>query len=280
LEDIVFSDALMASLYVIFIVCIFVPVFYYIWFAIKKKINHVAILCGLAVFFVFEYYLSGGILKLIEGSEGMGAWGAAALRTLTVAAAETAGIWLGLKLMSRTHSSVRVPTGFALGFRLFDLLYLGAFNSLLRLANAVLTRARGKEYILQSVDEEYVPQMEQLLRSLADTKPYVFIMSAVDYACMFILSAAVVRIIWYSIEGGRRPPDVRLAGAAFLFRAAAELPMALYQSGGGGYALCAAAYYLMTALTAAFAVVLSRSRDEREKPRAERLRPRTRGKRQ
>ena len=63
--ELVFSDSLMAAMTVLFAVCVLVPTMYYVWNVYRKRFNHVAMLAGLACFFIFGFLLSENLLRLL-----------------------------------------------------------------------------------------------------------------------------------------------------------------------------------------------------------------------
>ncbi len=279
MDTLVFSSDIVGALFILLFTCIMLPVLYYIWTAYRRSINHWAILAGLAAFYVFGYMLSGIFLRAfapesIAQKAGLAPY--ALVRAFWISVAEAGGLWVTLFLLSRRFGTARVPTGLGLGFQLFNLIYLGGINSFIRLGYAMSVNKEGLETVLGAVEPKYASEFEAALRSLAETEPYVFIMSAVDYAAMFALTAAVARILWYSIDGGSKggkaSPPLLLAG--FGLRLAAGIPLALYQAGAGGYKICAAVSYAVTAFAVALAVWLSRDREDAELIRAERLKPR------
>jgi uncharacterized membrane protein YhfC len=272
--ELVFSDSLMAAMTVLFAACVLVPTMYYVWNVYRKRFNHVAMLAGLACFFIFGFLLSENLLRLLApaGAAGsMGMWGYGVTRSLCVAVCEVGGIALSLWMLQRQqHSTIRVPNGFALGFRLFEMLYLGAMNTLIPLILAMTVSRDGLESVLATVEEAQAPAMELQLRNLAETAPGVYWMSTVDYVCRFALPVALTRLIWYGFEGGRYPADKRLIAAAFGLDLLCELMLALHD-GGGSYHLCAAIYYVLVAGAICLAYYEARKRDDPELIRADRL---------
>jgi uncharacterized membrane protein YhfC len=277
MENLTFSNELIGALFTLLFTCLMLPVLYYIWMAFRKKLNNIAMLAGIASFFIFGYLLSGFLLGTFapeaKASE-LGILGYALRRAVCVAVTEAGGIWISLYLLYKKYNTIRVPTGFGLGFQLFNLLYLGGINGFIRLGYAMSVNKNGLDTVLSSVDPQYASRFETLLRDLAGTDPYIFIMSAVDYVCMFLITVALTRILWYSIEGGKKESSKLLILLAFILRLAAEVPLAMYQAGAGSYRLYAIIYYVITALIVAFAVWLSKDRDDKEQIRSERLRAR------
>lgn len=274
--ELVFSDGLVTALGVLFAVCLLMPVMYYVWSVYRKKLNHAALLGGLAAFFLFGYLISGVLLGALAPESRLaelGMWRYALGRALSVAVAEAGGMWLALWFLHRQYATVRVPIGFGLGFRLFDLLYLGAFNAMFRLANALTVNKEGLQVLLDNVEAEAAPALELQLRALAASSPKLYLMSAVDYVCMFALSVALSRILWYTLEGGKLSADKRLLVPAFLLRFFAELMLALDRA-GGNYQVCAAIYYVLVAAAVCLAYYLSRQRDDPEVLREDRLKAR------
>ena len=270
----VFSDELMTALTVLFIACTVAPAFYYVWYVYKKKLNHAGMLAGLAAFFLCGYLLPSMLLGSFapaDKSAEMAPAAYALLRALLVALPEVGGITVFLLFMSRRYSTVRVPIGFGLGFRLFDLLYLGALNALFRLANALTVNRDGLESLLESVDAASAPALVEQLELLAASAPKVYLMSAVDYVCMLVISVVVARFIWYGLEGGKLEEDRRLILLAFVLRFVAEFLQAFYSVGGASYGLCAGIYYVLTALAVCYCYYEARRRDDPEKIHADHI---------
>ena len=274
-SDLVFSDQLVTALTVLFAVCILVPTMYYVWNVYRKRLNHIAVLAGLACFFLFGFLLSENLLRLLAaaGSAGsMGLWGYGITRALCAAICEMGGVTLAIWYLRRQqYRTIRVPNGLALGFRLFEMLYLGAVNTLIPLVLAMTVNRDGLAAVLETVEESQVPAMELQLRNLAETSPGVYWMSAVDYVCRFVLPVALIRLIWYGFEGGRREADRRLIAAAFGLDLLCELMLALHD-GGASYHLCAAVYYVLVAGSVCLAYAQARLRDDPEQIKADHLR--------
>jgi len=138
---------------------------------------------------------------------------------------------------------------------------------------AMAVNREGLQTVLDQVSEEQAPALELQLRNLAESSAGVYWMSTVDYACRFILTAALARVIWYAFEGGREPEDRRLIGAAFILDFLCELMLALH-SAGASYHLCAAFYYVLVACAVCLAYTLARRRDDPQKLKADHLRGR------
>lgn len=271
-----FSSELVGALTVLFAVCILVPTMYYVWNVYRRKLSHIAILGGLAAFFIFGYLVAETLLRLLAPAsrmEAMGMWPYALVRALCVAASETAGISFALWYLHRQHGTIRVPIGFGLGFRLFEMFYLGALNTLLRLSTVMSVNQNGPEEILSQVNEGQREAFELQLRELAESSVGMYWMSAVDYACRFILAVVLARLIWYAFEGGRLPEDKRLIGAAFGLDFLCELMLALHAA-GASYPLCASFYYVFVALGVCLIYAVSRRRDDPQRLTAEHVRER------
>ncbi len=285
-QTLVFSQPLITALSFLFSFCMLAPALYYVWFVYRRKLDHIGLLGGLAAFFLFGYLITGILLGVIAPEsrrESMGPWAYALLRGLVTALAEVGGVWFALWFLRRgkptDRLTVRIPIGFGLGYRLFDLLYLGAFNALFRLLNAMSVNRDGLETILEGVEPEAAPALEAQLRLLAESAPKMYWLSAVDYLCMLIISVCVARLLWYSMEGGLKPADTRYLPLVFAVRLVGESLLALYQSGGGSFFACAGIYYVLTAALACFTWYQSSRRDSRELLHDEHLKSRMRPKR-
>ncbi len=270
----VFSTGLVTALTVLFAVCLLLPALYYMWYVYRKRFNHIALVGGLAAFFLFGFLISENLLRLLAPAAGAGRWTYALLRALIAAACDVGGYTLGLWFLKKQHSTIRVPISFGLGYRLFELLYLGALNTVLRLSTAMTVNREGLQAVLDSVAEEQVPAMELQLRNLAESAPGMFWMSTVDFICRFVLTVALVRLIWYAFEGGRKPEDKKLIAAAFGVDFLCELMLALHAA-GASYHLCAAIYYVLTAGAVCLAYTASRQRDDPQQLAADHLKGRT-----
>ena len=262
-----FSGGLITALTVLFAVCLLLPAMYYAWYVYRKRFNHIALLGGLAAFFLFGFLISENLLRLISAAGG---WSHALLRAFLVALCDVGGYALGLRFLKKQHSTIRVPISFGLGYRLFEMLYLGALNTILRLSTAMSVNRDGLEAVLEGVAEEQVAAFRLQLMSLAETSPGVYWMSTVDFICRFVLTVALVRLIWYAFEGGREPEDKRLIAAAFGLDFLCELMLALHAA-GASYHLCAAVYYVLTAGAVCLAYYVARRRDDPQQIAAEHL---------
>ena len=241
-QTLVFSQPLITALSFLFCFCMLAPALYYVWFVYRRKLDHTGLLGGLAAFFLFGYLITGlllGVLVPESRKAGMSPWSFALLRGLITAAAEVGGIWLCLWFLRRGRTearrTVRVPIGFGLGYRLFDLLYLRAFKTLFYLLNALSVNRDGLETVLEGVEADKAPELEALLRELAESNPQMYWFSAVDCLCMLVFSVCVARLLWYSMEGGLKPADIRFLPLAFGIRLAGEFLQVLYQNGGEYY---------------------------------------------
>ena len=276
--ELTFSGGLVGAMTVLFAVCVLLPAMYYVWTVYRRRFNHVAMLGGLACFFFFAYFLAQTLLRLLlpTGPTGAGMWGYGIIRALCVSVCEIGGVSLTLWFLHRQqHATVRVPIGFALGYRLFEMLWLGAVNTVIPLSLALTVNREGLPFVLEAVEETQRSAMELQLRTLAETAPGVYWMSTVDYVCRFALSAALARLIWYGFEGGRLPEDKRLIAAAFGLDFLCEGMLALHEA-GGSYHLCAAIYYVLVAGAVCLAYFEARRRDDPEQLRADHLKSRVR----
>ena len=285
-QTLVFSEPLITALSFLFCFCLLAPALYYVWFVYRRRLDHTGLLGGLAAFFLFGYLLTGFLLgALAPGSrkETMAPWGYALLRGLITALVEVGGIWFSLWFLRRgkpaERRTVRLPIGFGLGYRLFDLLYLGAFNALFRLLNAMSVNRDGLESVLEGVEAEAAPALEAQLRLLAESAPRMYWLSAVDYLCMLVISVCAARLLWYSMEGGLKPADIRYLPLVFAVRLVGESLLALYQNGGGSFLACAGSYYVLTAALACFTWYQASQRDSKELLHDEHLKSRMRLKR-
>lgn len=276
-SEIYFSSGLVTALSMTFAACILIPVMYYIWMVYKRKMSHVGIIAGLAAFFMFSYLISGVLLANLapeSSMEKMGQWPYALIRALCLAVSDTLAMALGLWFLHRQDRTVRAPIGFGLGFRLFDMLWLGGLNVLAPLSSAMTVNREGLESLLSSVEPDKVSALELQLRALAETSPKVYWLGTVDYVCKFVLAVALTRILWYAFEGGREPADKKYGALVFILKFLCELMLALYAA-GGKYQLCSAAYYVLVAASVCLAYYLANRRDDPEQLRADHLKGKT-----
>ena len=272
-SELVFSGELITALTVLFAVCILLPTMYYVWYVYRKRFNHIALLGGLAAFFLMGFLVSENLLRLLTPAAGAGMWTYALLRAFIAALCDVGGFTLGLWFLKRQHSTIRVPISFGLGYRLFEMLYLGAMNTVLRLTSAMTVNREGLQALLDTVTEEQAPAMKLQLMSLAESAPGMYWMSTVDYICRFVLTVALVRLVWYAFEGGREPEDKRMIGAAFCLDFLCELMLALHAA-GASYHLCAAVYYVLVAGTVCLAYYVAHRRDDPQQITADHLKGR------
>ncbi len=278
-SELVFSGELITALTVLFAVCILLPTMYYVWYVYRKRFNHIALLGGLAAFFLMGFLVSENLLRLVpaltwqqlaSSRRGAGMWTTSSLRALITSLCDVGGFTLGLWFLKKQHSTIRVPISFGLGYRLFEMLYLGALNTVLRLTSAMTVNREGLQALLDTVTEEQAPAMKLQLMSLAESAPGMYWMSTVDYICRFVLTVALVRLVWYAFEGGREPEDKRMIGIAFIIDFLCELMLALHAA-GASYHLCAGIYYVLVAGTVCLAYYVARRRDDPQQLTADHL---------
>ena len=269
-SELVFSGELVTALTILFAVCILLPTMYYVWYVYRKRFNHIALLGGLAAFFLFGFLVAENLLRLLPSAEGAGRWTYALLRAVVAALCDVGGYALGLWFLKKQHGTIRVPISFGLGYRLFEMLYLGALNTLLRLTSAMTVNRDGIQALLDTVTEEQAPALRLQLMTLAESSPGMYWMSTVDYICRFVLTVALVRMIWYAFEGGRERSDPRLIAAAFGVDLLCELMLALHAA-GASYRVCAGIYYVLVAGAVCLAYYTARRRDDPQKIAADHL---------
>ena len=281
-SELVFSGELITALTVLFAVCILLPTMYYVWYVYRKRFNHIALLGGLAAFFLMGFLVSENLLRLVpaltwqqlaSSRRGAGMWTYATLRAFIAALCDVGAFVLGLWFLKKQHSTIRVPISFGLGYRLFEMLYLGALNTVLRLTSAMTVNREGIQALLDTVTEEQAPALRLQLQSLAESAPGMYWMSTVDYICRFVLTVALVRLVWYAFEGGRESEDKRMIGVAFVIDFLCELMLALHAA-GASYHLCAAVYYVLVAGTVCLTYYVSRRRDDPQQLTADHLKGR------
>lgn len=266
-SDFMFSQSLVNGMLTVVVVCILLPVFYLIFYTFKKKINLPSVLMGIVGFFVFGYLLSGLLLGNIapQDSAAENPVLYAVLRSVCVAVVEGGGAFAALYFLRRRYDEISTPISYALGYPLVDMLLVGGANSFVRMAEAYTVNTKGLDEVLASVEGEAVEILRQDLFTLAETEPYVYFLSAIDYICIFCIFAAICRIMWYAVHEEGRGKMI-LAAAGVLFKLAAEFPVALYQGGGTeNYIACEVIRYAVTLLCVGFAVLLHFKYDDKER---------------
>ncbi len=257
-NEFMFSQALVNGMLTVVVVCILLPVFYLIFYTFKKKINLVSVVLGILGFFVFGYLLSGLLLGNIAPKDSAADNPAmyTALRSICVAVVEGGGALAAMWFLRRREDDISSPISYALGYPLIDMLLVGGANSFVRMAEAYTVNTKGLDEVLASVEGEAVEVLRNDLFALAETEPYVYFLSAIDYICIFCMFAAICRIMWYAIHDEGRNRIVFIA-AAIVFKLIAEVPVAFYQAGGTeNYILCQIIRYAATLLCVGFAVLL------------------------
>ncbi len=266
-SDFMFSQSLVNGMLTVVVVCILLPVFYLIFYTFKKKIHIPSAVLGIVGFFVFGYLLSGLLLGNIAPQDSAADNPAlyAVLRSVCVAVAEAGGAFVAMYFLRRRLDDISAPISYAFGYPLIDMLLVGGANSFVRMAEAYTVNTKGLDEVLASVEGEAVEVLRQDLFALAETEPYVYFLSAVDYICIFCIVVAICRIMWYAAhEEGKN--KIILLAAGIVFKFAAEFPVALYQGGGTeNYVVCEVVRYVITLLCVGFAVLMHFKYDDKER---------------
>ncbi|MDD6188818.1 MAG: YhfC family glutamic-type intramembrane protease [Clostridiales bacterium] len=266
-NDLIFSQSLINGMLCVVVVCIMLPVFYLIFYTFKKKIHLPSVLMGIVGFFIFGYILSGLLLGNIAPKESAADSPMlyTVLRSVCVAIAEGGGAFAAMYFLRRKYDEISTPISYALGYPLVNMLLVGGANSFVRMAEAYTVNVKGLDEVLASVEGEAVEVLRQDLFALAETEPYVYFLSAVDYICIFCIFVAICRIMWYAAHEEGRSRMILLA-AGVVFKLAAEFPVAFYQAGGTeNYIVCEVIRYVVTALCVGFAVLMSFKYDDKER---------------
>lgn len=265
-----FSNAFVTISFVFMFACLMFPVLYYIYFMYKKRFNHITMLAGIAGFLVFGYMLTSVLLtSVIPESlrEQIGEVPYAIIRTLVIGICEAGGMYIVLRLLSSRDASIVTPISFGLGYTLVNMLLVGGINAFLRLSQAMAVNEDGLEKVLETVDVTQQDSLRATLTELSQLPVGRYVMEVAEFACFFLISVAIARIIWYSIDGGKLPASNRFLVLGIFLRFAAEL--AYYLAGRvENYVLAESIYYVITAIIVALAVLLSLQRDDKEKIKA------------
>ncbi len=265
--ELVFSNNLIGGLFCIVIACLMMPVFYLIFYTMKKKINLLTTALGIVGFLVFGYLISGFLLGSLAPTDRAAEAPAryALIRSVCVAVAEGGGALAAMLLLRRRFDDISTPISYALGYPLINMLVIGGANSFYRMAEAYTVNSKGLDAVLESVEGDAVERLREQLTELSQSPAYEYYFSAVDYICIFVIFVAICRIMWYAVhESGKS--RIVLAALGLVFRFGAELPVALYQCGATrNYIACEIVRYAVTALCVGLAVLLALRYDGREK---------------
>ena len=102
-----FSPDLIAALTVMFAVCLLMPAMYYAWYVYRRRFNHIALVGGLAAFFIFGFLISESLLRLLSSASGAGMWPYSILRAACIALCDAGGWALGLWFLKKQHFTIR-----------------------------------------------------------------------------------------------------------------------------------------------------------------------------
>ncbi len=265
-SEFMFSQSLVNGMLTVVVVCILLPVFYLIYYTFKKKIHIPSALLGIVGFFVFGYLISGLLLGNIAPKDSAAESPViyAVLRSVCVAVAEAGGFYVMMHFLRRRYDEISTPISYAFGYPLVDMLLVGGANSFVRMAEAYTVNTKGLDEVLASVEGEAVEILRQELFTIAQTEPYVYFLSAVDYICVFCIVVAICRIMWYAAHADGKDRIILIA-AGIVFKLAAEFPVALYQGGGtDNFITCQVIRYVVTLLCIGFAVLMHFKYDDKE----------------
>ncbi len=265
-----FSNDIIAGLFVVVLVCLMLPVFYLIFFTVKKKIDLLTMVFGVLGYLLFGYLIGGFVLgTMAPASAGAEApMRYALVRSLCLAVVEGGGAFAALFLLRRRADELSTPISYPLGYTLIDVLLVrGILSGTGNLGMAYTVNSVGLEEFMKTVAPENAETMLVELQRLQALEPYKNYFSAADCACTFLLFTAMCRILWYAVKGEGRQ-RVLFTALALVFRFAAELPTAFFQAGGTeNYIVCEVLRYVFTALCVGTAVLLHFRYDEKQRVR-------------
>ena len=113
-----FSGGYVAAAFILFFICLMLPVFYLIYYVFKKNFNPLIMLIGIVAFLIFGYFATGLLIKFFAPSSSIGVISAAnyaVRRSLCSGVIKALGIWVVLLILSKRYITVVVPASFALG---------------------------------------------------------------------------------------------------------------------------------------------------------------------
>lgn len=267
-----FPDSFIAAMFLLLIVCCVLPIFYFIYYAFKRKINYISILAAVAAFLLFGYYLNGILLGSIVPEDKIarsGTAGYAVIRSVIAGITNVGGICICLRFLAKRYETVNTPISFGLGYPLYVMIMEGGANAMYRISMAYAVNKEGLETVLESVEEAQRSSLLEQLEDMAASPLAEYYYSAGKYAAYFIICIALSRLIWYSVHGERRKPLWLFVPAAFVLRFLMELPIALYTSKAvDGLALTSVLYFIAALIALAASIVVSRMWDNKDKAAA------------
>ncbi len=276
-----FSGGWIAAAFILFFICLMLPVFYVIYYVFKKNFNPLIMLIGIVAFIVFDRFVTEQLLiRFFAPSSAIGTISAQsyAIRlALSVGVVKALGIWVVLLILSKWYVTVIVPASFALGYSVLDMIFLRGSPGFSAFTQATAVNNNGLEEVVSTVDLAQQEAFRRSITELAATPASFYIWRTGTAICAFAAAVCIARLLWYSIEGGKREKSMMLIPICVVIAVVLELPEALYYGGAfSSYAPAGIAYYVMTILLVLGTIFVSRRHDEKERVSDTPLRPRRR----
>ena len=263
-----FSGGYVAAAFILFFICLMLPVFYLIYYVFKKNFNPLIMLIGIVAFLIFGYFATGLLIKFFAPSSSIGVISAAnyaVRRSLCSGVIKALGIWVVLLILSKRYITVIVPASFALGYSVIDMIFLKGSPGFAAFTQATAINNNGLEQVVSTVDLAKQDAFRESIAQLAATPASFYIWATADAICAFAATVCIARLLWYSIEGGTSEKSRILIPICVVIAVVLELPGALYDGGAfSGYAPAGIAYYVLTVLLVVGTVLVARRHDEKE----------------
>ncbi|MBO6011874.1 MAG: YhfC family intramembrane metalloprotease, partial [Oscillospiraceae bacterium] len=246
-----FSGGFAAATFILFFVCLMLPVFYLIYYVFKKDFNPLIMLIGIVAFVLFDRLVTEQVLiRFFAPSSAIGTISPQnyAIRlALSVGVIKALGIWVVLLILSKRYITVIVPASFALGYSVIDMIFLKGSPGFAAFTQATAINNNGLEAVVSTVDLAKQDAFRESIAQLAATPASLYIWATADAICAFAATVCIARLLWYSIEGGTSEKSRILIPICVVIAVVLELPGALYDGGAfSGYALAGIAYYVLT----------------------------------
>lgn len=267
-SELTFSGGFIASMFILLFACSTLPILYFIFYAFKRKINYMAILAAIAGYILFAILINGILQSIIAPDskiEQVGAVLHSIIRSVLVGLTSAGGAYILLRLLASRYDSIKTPISFGLGFPLYALIMEGGSNAMYRLSMAYTVNEKGLSAVLETVDTAQRASLQAQLESIAATPLSEVFYTAGKFACFFIISVAIARLLWYSLRGDRRAPSWIFLPIAVALRTLLELPIALYATGAiDNYAVSNILHYGVTVLALLISILVSMQYDNKE----------------
>ena len=280
MEAPMFSGGWIAAAFILFFICLMLPVFYLIYYVFKKNFNPLIMVIGIVAFIILDRFVASLLLGQLAPSSAVGVLSPqnyAIRRALCIGVIKALGIWIALFFLSKRYVTVIVPASFALGYSVLDMIYLRGSPGFSAFTQATAINNNGLEEVVSTVDLTQQDAFRESIAQLAATPASFYIWRTGAAICAFAATVCIARLLWYSIEGGKTARSPLLIPICVVAAVVLELPAALYFGGAfSGYAPAGISFYVLTALLVLGTILVSRRHDEKETVSDTPLRPRRR----